>query len=185
MGKSNLLSAYYAAHMAHGRDWSWEEREDCAAWPDSCYGTWNMCTAPGGVNGPQQQQPCSFCPPLPSFRKFAPGHINAENRDLQMLLLAATSSCHSEGSCVQSTRLSFFCLMPALLREEKEAVGLLSHYPGFFTCLQLAAEQVGAAHQIYYWTQHISLIILVLERPCELGDVLSLYSSILPCLLYL
>lgn len=120
--------------MDHGRERSWEEREDCAAWPDPCYVTWSTCTALGGVNGLQQQQPCSFCPPLPSFRKFAPGHINAENRDLQMLLLAATSSCHGDGSCAQSTRLRFFCLMPARLQEKKEAVGLLSHYPGFLMC---------------------------------------------------
>lgn len=128
----------------HGRDRSWEEREDCAAWPDLRYMTWSMCTAPGGVNGLQQQQPCSFCPPLLSFRKFAPGHINAENRDFQMLPLAATSPCHSDGSCTQTAHLSFFCLVPAPLQEE-EAVGLLSHYPGFLMCMQRVAELVGAA----------------------------------------
>lgn len=89
--------------MDHGRDRSWEERENRAAWPEQCYKNWSMCTDPGGVNGLQLQPPCSFCPLLPSFRKFAPGHINAENRDVQMLPLAATSSCHSDGSCAHST----------------------------------------------------------------------------------
>jgi len=129
---------------SHGKNWSWEEREDCAAWPDPCYMTWSTCTAPGGVNGLQQQQPCSFCPPLPSFRKFVPGHVNAENRDLQMLPLAATSSCHSDGSSTQSTHLSFLCLMPVLLQEGKEAFGLLSHYLGRTMCVQLVAELIGA-----------------------------------------
>lgn len=132
--------------MDRGRDWSWEEREDCAARLDLCYVTWSTCTAPRGVTDLQQQQPCPFCPPLPSFRKFAPGHVNAEDGDVRMLLLAATSSCHCDGSCAHSTHLRLFGFMPALLWEGKEAVGLLSHYPGFLMRLQLEAEQVGAAH---------------------------------------
>lgn len=74
----------------------------------------------------------SFCPPLPSLRIFAPGQINAESRDLQMLLVAAAASCHSDGTEHRAPTSAFPALsLPALLQESKKAAGLLNHYPGF------------------------------------------------------
>lgn len=80
-----------------------------------------MCRAPGRVKGLQEQWPCSFCHPLPSFRIFALGHINSESRNLQMLLLAASASCHGDGTEYRAPISSFSALSPpGLLQESRD-----------------------------------------------------------------